>query len=95
MAIRVGHPFFSKERSVLCVLFRSFEKNGKERNILLGLISHQKLEKRTEKNVMFSFETGKERNVLNAKERGAQPCCQCLHLFTVPNTETHMSLLTC
>ena len=25
---RVGHPFFSKERSVLCVLFRSFKKNG-------------------------------------------------------------------
>ena len=25
---RVGHPFFSKERSVLSVLFRSFKKNG-------------------------------------------------------------------
>ena len=25
---RVGHPFFSKERSDLCVLFRSFKKNG-------------------------------------------------------------------
>ena len=24
---RVGHPFFSKECSVLCVLFRSFKKN--------------------------------------------------------------------
>ena len=24
---RVGHPFFSKERSVLCVLFHSFKKN--------------------------------------------------------------------
>ena len=24
---RVGHPFFSKERSVLCILFHSFKKN--------------------------------------------------------------------
>ena len=29
------------------------EKNGKERNVLLGLISRQKLEKRTEKNGTF------------------------------------------
>ncbi len=48
-------PFFAKERYVLSVLFRSFEKNGKECNVLLGLISRQKLEKRTEKNVTFSF----------------------------------------
>ena len=25
--VRVGHPFFSKERSLVCVLFRSFKKN--------------------------------------------------------------------
>ena len=30
--------------------------------------------KRTEKNVTFSFLNGKDRNVLNGKERGAQPC---------------------
>ena len=29
-------PFFAKEHYVLFVLFRSLEKNGKERNILLG-----------------------------------------------------------
>ena len=44
---RVGHPFFSKERYVLFALFRSLEKNGKERNVLLCPISRQKLEKRT------------------------------------------------
>ena len=51
--------FFAKERNVL---FRSLEKNGKERSVLSGLISCQK--------------NGKERNVLNGKERGggAQPC---------------------
>ena len=48
-------PFFAKERYVLSVLFRSLEKNGKERNVLLGPISRQKLEKRTEKNVTFFF----------------------------------------
>ena len=30
---------------VLCVLFCALEKNGKERNILLGFISRQKLKK--------------------------------------------------
>ena len=65
-------PFFTKERCVLCVLFRSLEKNRKERNVLLG-ISRQKLEKRTEKNRMFLFKNGKEPNVPNGKERSAQP----------------------
>ena len=36
-------PLFAKERNVLYVLFHSFEKNGKERLVLLGLISRQKL----------------------------------------------------
>ena len=66
-------PFFAKEQCVLCVLFRSLEKNGKERNVLLGLISRQKLEKRTEKNGMFLLKNRKERNIPNGKERGAQP----------------------
>ena len=35
--------FFGTERCVLCALFCSLEKNGKERNVLLGLISCQKL----------------------------------------------------
>ena len=41
-------PFFIKEWNVLYIhIFRSFEKNGKELSILLGLISRQKLKKRT------------------------------------------------
>ena len=32
-------PFFAKECCILCVLFHSLEKNGKERNVLLGFIS--------------------------------------------------------
>ena len=59
--------FFAKQRNVLHVLFRSFKKNGKERSVLLGLISCQKLKKRMGKN-------GKEQNILNGKEFGAQPC---------------------
>ena len=39
----------------------------------MGLISRQKLKKITEKNGTFFFENGKERNVPNGKERGAQP----------------------
>ena len=50
-------PFFAKERCVLCVLFCSLQKNGIERNVLLGLISRQKLEKRMEKNRTFFFRT--------------------------------------
>ena len=41
--------FFAKER---CVLFCSLEKKGKERNVLMGLISRQKL-KKTDKNGTF------------------------------------------
>ena len=42
-------------KRTLCSLrsFPFFKKNGKERNIFLGLISRQKLEKRTEKNGTF------------------------------------------
>ena len=45
--------FFCKRmlRSLRSFLF--FRKNGKERNILLGVISRQKLEKRMEKNIAF------------------------------------------
>ena len=54
----------------------SFPKNGKDWNVLLGFISRQKLEKRTEKNKTF-FKTNRKQqkvpNVLNGKEHGAQP----------------------
>ena len=56
-------PFFAKE---CCILFRSLEKNRKERNVLLGLISCQKLEKRTEKNGTFFFT---EKNVRYQTEK--------------------------
>ena len=46
-------PFYRKERFVLYVHFRSIEKNGNERTVLLGFISRKKHEKRTEKNVSF------------------------------------------
>ena len=64
-------PFFAKEH---CILFCSLEKSGKERNVLLGLISRQKLEKRTENNGTFLLKNGKEWNIPNWKECGAQPC---------------------
>ena len=57
MSSKVGGPSRVKGSIsfVFCVLFCSLEKNGKECNVLLGLISRQKLEKRMEKNVKFSF----------------------------------------
>ena len=68
--------FLAKECCVLCVLFPFFRKERKrtEKNVLLGLISRQKLDKRTEKNGTFFFENGKECNVPNGKELSAQPC---------------------
>ena len=83
---------FAKEQNVLTffsVLWkrmlpssRSFPFFAKERNVLLGFISRQKLKKRTEKNVTFSFLNGKDRNALNGKECGAQPWAKyCRLLF--------------
>ena len=51
--------YFAKEGCVLCALFRCLEKNRKERSVLLGSISRQKLKKRTEKNVAFFKRTEK------------------------------------
>ena len=65
--------FFWKERNVLCVILRSFEKNTtffaffwKERKWTQRSFGLHKLPKTQKKNA-------KERCVLNAKERGAQP----------------------
>ena len=55
---RVGHPFFSKERSVLCVLFRCFKKNG----TFFAFFSV--LSKRTEQSLRSFLFFLKERNVL-------------------------------
>ena len=63
--------FFAKECYFPCVLFRSLEKNGKEWNAHLGLISHKKLEKRMEKNGMFLLKNWKEWNVPKGKECSA------------------------
>ena len=67
LLIRVGHPFFSKERFVLCVLFRSFKKNVPFFAFFSVLL------KRTERSLRsFGFhkspktreKNGKERNIL-------------------------------
>ena len=65
--------FFSVLRKGMLLSLHSLEKNGKECNVLLGLISRQKLEKRTEQNGTFLLKNGKEQNVPNGKECGAQP----------------------
>ena len=56
--------FFAKERCALC---------GKERSILLGLISRQKLDKRTEKNVVFFKRTERSER----KRTGCPTLCSC------------------
>ena len=73
---------FAKERNILAFFYalckrtlRSFTFFAKECCILcvlLGLIRCQKLEKRTEKNGTFFKKNGKEQNVPNGKESGAQ-----------------------
>ena len=65
--------FFAKERCLLCFLLRSYEKNAKERIVLLGLISRQKLEKKNVKERCVIYKNRKGRFVQNGKERGAQP----------------------
>ena len=66
---------FAKERNVLCKRMlrslRSFLFFAKERSVLLGLISRQKLEKRTEKNVAFFKRT--EKNGTFRTEKNAVP----------------------
>ena len=64
-------PFFAKEHCVLCIIFRSLEKNGNEQNVLLGLISRQKLEKRTETHRTFILRT--EKNGTYPMEKNAVP----------------------
>ena len=56
--------FFAKEQNVLCVLFHSKEKNGKERIVLLGFISHQKLKKE------------RKRTLRSLKERKRTECSE-------------------
>ena len=55
------------------VLFCSLEKNGKECSILLGLISRQKLEKRTKKNVAFFKRTEKKETFRTEKNMVPNP----------------------
>ena len=62
--------FFAKERCDLRVLFRSLEKKGKERIVLLGFISRQNLKKRTQKNVACF----KERKITMRSERKSTRC---------------------
>ena len=62
--------FFAKECCVLYALFHSLEKKGKERNVLLGLISRQKLEKSTEHSLKDRERTERSER----KRTRAQPC---------------------
>ena len=72
---------FAKERNVLAFFsilckrtlhsLRSFPFFC---NVLLGLITCQKLEKRIEKDGTFFFKNGKECNLPNGKDWSAQPC---------------------
>ena len=56
---RVGHPFFSNERSVLCILFCSFKKN------VLFFAFFSVLLKRMERSFRSLEKNGKERSVLS------------------------------
>ena len=82
-------PFFAKERCILCILFRSLQKIVRS---LRSFGSHNspKTREKTEKNGMFFFKNGKERNVPNEKERGAQPwsakSAKIAKLSTSPNS---------
>ena len=81
-------PFFAKECCVLCVLFHSLEKNGKERNVLLGFISRQKLKKRMEKNVAFFKRM--EKNGTFRMEKNVEPNPVVGLELTILNLPSHM-----
>ena len=81
--------FFEKECCILCVLFRSLEKNGKERNVLLGLISRQKLKKRMEKDGTFfkrKEHSLKERKRTECSERKRTRCPTLLLRAFIPSS---------
>ena len=60
-----------KNLAFFCVLFCSLEKNGKQCIVLLDFLSHQKLKKRTEKNIAFFKRT--EKNGTFRMEKNAVP----------------------
>ena len=69
--------FFAKVCCILCVLFRSLEKN-----VFLGLIGRQKL-KKERKRTLRSFKKRKRTERSEWKRTGAQPCChldQIVHI---------------
>ena len=78
--------FFAKERCILCVIYvlckrtlrslRSFLLFRKERNILLGSISRQKLYKKTEKKVAFFKRTEKNKVPYPGFYRASQKNCR-------------------
>ena len=74
--------FFAKELCVLCVLFCSLEKNGKECIVLSGFISRQKLKKRTEKNVAFFKRTEKNETFRTEKNAVPNPALQSMPMLT-------------
>ena len=82
---RVGHPFFSKERSVLSVLFRSFLKNGTFFPFFSVLF------KRTERSFRSFPFFSKERNVLSVLFRSLQKNVPFFPFFSVPLKRTERS----
>ena len=79
--------FFAKERCVLCILFCSFEKNGKEQNVLLGFISCQN-SKKEQKRMLRSL---KERKRTERSERKRTQCPTLDHTFALSLTKTNDS----
>ena len=71
----LSFTFFSKERCILCALFRPLEKNGKEQNVLLGSISRQKLKKEWKRRLLSL----KERKRTEHSERKRTRCPTLLH----------------
>ena len=83
--------FFINEQDGLYVLSRSFEKNGKERSVLLGLISRQKL-KKTEKNGTF-FKRSK-RPEPSERERTRCPTLAQSHILALSSiAQSHILAL--
>ena len=82
---RVGHPFFSKERSVLSVLFRSFLKNGTFFPFFSVLF------KRTERSFRSFPFFSKDRNVLSVLFRSLQKNVPFFPFFSVPLKRTERS----
>ena len=85
--LRVGHPFFSKERSVLSVLLRSFQKN------VPFFLFFYVLFKRTFRSFRSFTFFSKERSVLSVLLRSFQKNVPFFPFFSVLLKRTECSFL--